>query len=315
METEINSKPLHSDDIKVMCFGEVLWDNLPAGRKPGGAPMNVAYHLHKLGVASSVLSRIGRDKNGKDLIQALNQLDINTLHIQLDDFNKTSTVEVKISEDNEVEYDIVFPVAWDFIELEADFEDQTSNADALVFGSLSGRNSVTRNTLNKLLDVTAFSVFDVNLRDPYFEKGYVSSLLKKTDLLKLNKNELDLIVSWFSYTCRNEESQIRLLQNEFKIEEIIVTKGAEGASFYDKDQTYHQPGYQITMRDTIGSGDSFLAAFLSKRLANAPIETCLSFAAGLSAFITTQSGACPPYSLADLNRFFSEVHHRFPVDN
>lgn len=307
MEIETKKDALHSDLIKVMCFGEVLWDNLPTGRKPGGAPMNVAYHLHKLGIDSSVLSRIGRDRNGKDLLDVLTQLDIDTANIQIDDFNKTSTVEVNISTENEVEYDIVFPVAWDFIELEAVFEEQTANADAFVFGSLAGRSTVTRTTLNKLLDIATFRVFDVNLRDPYFEKGYVRSLLRKTDLLKLNQHELSLIVSWFSYSSRDEKSQIKLLQDEFGIKEIIVTKGAQGASFYVENQVYHQPAYQILVKDTVGSGDAFLAAFLSKRHTNLPIETCLSFAAGLSAYVTTKSGACPAYSMIDLNKFISGI--------
>jgi len=294
----------------VICFGEVLWDNLPSGRQPGGAPMNVAYHLNKCGIRSHVLSRVGNDKNGADLLNVLKDLGLSTQYCQVDSLHKTSTVEVNITTNNEVEYEIVYPVAWDFIELENRFKELTMQMDAFVFGSLSGRRKATKDTLMQLLDLATYRVFDVNLREPYYEKGYISSLLEKTDLLKLNTHELKMITGWYSISDLDEITQIKLLQDKYSIQEIIVTRGAEGASFYNNDRVYHQSAFKIQVKDTIGSGDSFLAAFLSKRLLQADIRECLSFASGLSAFITTQSGACPPYQLSDLTRFISTASGR-----
>lgn len=293
--------------LNVICFGEVLWDNLPSGRQPGGAPMNVAYHLNKLGISSSLVSRVGNDENGIGLLQILKTLSLDTDYCQVDQLNKTSTVEVNIATNNEVAYEIVFPVAWDFIELDSRILALTSKSDAFVFGSLAGRNEITRSTLLELLDIATYRVFDVNLRAPFYCEKYMSILLGKTDLLKLNYLELNEVVSWYSDDCKQEELQVKLLQRKFGIKEIIVTKGSAGASFYTKEQAYSQPAFRISVADTVGSGDSFLAAFLSERLKNRNIEQSLEFASALSAFITTHSGACPSYELPDISNFILEV--------
>lgn len=289
--------------INVICFGEVLWDNLPSGRKPGGAPMNVAYHLQKLGISSSLVSRVGNDDNGTSLLEILKKLDLSTEYCQIDGFNKTSTVEVNITSNNEVEYEIVFPVAWDFIALDPRISALTSKANAIVFGSLAGRNEMSRSTLHTLLDSAKYRVFDVNLRAPYYSESYMHILLGKTDLLKLNYLELGKIVGWYKEDCKEEKEKVQFLQDKFDIKEIIVTKGSDGASFYAGSDVYHQSAYKIIVKDTVGSGDSFLAAFLSSRLKNHGIEESLTFAAALSAFITTHAGACPPYQISDVTDF------------
>jgi fructokinase len=289
----------------VICFGEMLWDNLPSGRKPGGAPMNVAYHLNKFHIRSTVLSRVGNDADGIALLNVLKDLDLGTDCCQVDFANKTSTVEVQITENNEVEYEIVSPVAWDFIALQTRYTDITRQADAFVFGSLSGRNEVTRATLSALLELASYRVFDVNLRAPHYDRKYIQDLLQKTNLLKLNEQELKMIAGWSGRFEMDEKGQVKLLQDQFNIPEIIVTKGAAGASFYNNNLVYDQRAFKIKVKDTVGSGDSFLAAFLSRRLKSADIQECLRFASAVSAFITSQSGACPPYQMADLTHFIS----------
>ncbi|TZF83784.1 carbohydrate kinase [Pedobacter sp. BS3] len=298
---------MQSKNPHIVCFGEVLWDNLPSGKKPGGAPMNVAYHLTRSGVSASLISRVGHDANGKELLQVLHQLDLNTTYCQVDDLQSTSTVEVVITPDNEVTYDIVFPVAWDYIQYENRFEELIKKSDAFVFGSLAGRNEVTRATLNKLLNLSAFNVFDVNLRPPFYEQAYITSLLAKTNLLKLNLYELNLLTGWYGDSDSNEPDKVRLLQEKFAISEIIVTKGGKGASYYKGGKVYHSPAYQIAVKDTVGSGDSFLAAFLSKQLMGETPEHILEFASAVAAFVTTQAGACPPYTPADVKKFIDNT--------
>lgn len=291
----------------VICFGEVLWDNLPGGRQPGGAPMNVAYHLNKLGITSNLVSRLGNDENGTSLLEMLKILAIGTGYCQLDQVHKTSTVAVNIGLNDEVSYEIVFPVAWDFIASDPEILSLTSKADAFVFGSLAGRNEISRGTLNELLDVATYRVFDVNLRAPYYGKDYLDTLFKKTDLLKLNAQELTEVTSWYTDPCAQETQAVKLLQDKFGIKEVIVTKGSAGATFYTGEQAYHQPAYPVTVADTVGSGDSFLAAFLSERLKSSSIERSLEFAASLAAFVTTHSGACPAYQRSDIPNYFSSV--------
>lgn len=291
---------------QVICFGEVLWDNLPEGKKPGGAPMNVAYHLKKMGKSSALISRVGNDQDGKDLIEVIRQLGLSDELCQVDNQYKTSLVEVIITPDHEVKYDIVFPVAWDFIEYESRLEKIILEADVFVFGSLVSRHEVSRATLDRLLDFAVYKVFDVNLREPHYDQEHITHLMHKTDLLKLNIHELNLISGWFG-SHETEAAKVHLLQRNFNINEVIITKGSSGASYYTPEIQYHYPAYQVEVQDTIGSGDSFLAAFLAKKLSGEYLEGTLDFAVAVGAFITMQAGACPPYSKFDLNRFIWKI--------
>ncbi|WP_316813260.1 carbohydrate kinase [Pedobacter heparinus] len=290
-------------DINVICFGEVLWDNLPSGRKPGGAPMNVAYHLNKLGIKGTLISRVGDDQDGRDLIDVLAGLAIDVQYCQVDRLNKTSTVEVNITATHEAEYDIVFPVAWDFMEHHASFDVLVEQSDAIVFGSLASRNEVTRNTLLQLIDRSRYRVLDVNLRAPHYNKNIMEPLLGMANLLKLNTQELFLLTDWYHSGPLTEKERVKLLQSKFKIDEILVTKGGEGSVFYHQNEVYHQSAFAVEVKDTVGSGDSFLAAFLAKRLSGFSIVESLSFASCVAGFITTKNGACPNYQVAELESF------------
>lgn len=287
-------------NINVVCFGEVLWDNLPTGKKPGGAPMNVAYHLNKLAVKGNLISRIGNDLDGRRLLQVLEEFNISTNYCQIDTLNKTSTVEVSFNENNEVEYEIVYPVAWDFIALETELISLVTNANAFVFGSLASRNEISKNTLVQLLQVAKYRVFDVNLRAPYFNREDIGILLENTDLLKLNVSELEIIAQWYMPQLATTEKQIEFLQEQFGVQEIVLTKGSFGASYFSKNLTFHQPAHAIIVNDTVGSGDSFLAGFLAKKLLSMEIEKCMGFAAALSALVTMHEGACPSYDKQDV---------------
>lgn len=288
----------------VICFGEILWDNLPTGKRPGGAPMNVAYHLHKLGIKSQLISRVGNDHNGIELMDFLKEIGLQTHHIQIDFEHATSEVRATIDEINhEVTYEILAPVAWDYIDWKPAYEALLEEAQAFVFGTLSARNIDSRNTLFKMLSYGSYHVFDVNLRVPHYSLKVIDDLLKTANLVKLNSNELLLIASWYNPACRKEEEGVELLFDRFKMDEILITKGSQGASYYTSAFRYDYPAYKVEVADTVGSGDSFLAAFLAKKLEDAPIEDTLDFAAAMGAFITAHTGACPEYSKFDLERF------------
>lgn len=288
---------------KVVCFGEILWDNLPGGKKPGGAPMNVAYHLNQLGIESTLISRVGYDAEGFELLKVLEERSISLAYCQLDSEYKTSKVEVVINDNHEVSYDIIFPVAWDFIEPDERYISLLQDANALVFGSLVTRNKTSKDTLELLLESPVYKVFDINLREPYIDKETITQLLHKTDLLKLNLHELEIIAGWYSSSLKRDEDKVAILHNEYNIKEVIVTRGSSGASYFSQDIHYHYPAYKVEVNDTVGSGDSFLAAFLYKKLSGESLEETLDFASAMGAFITTQTGACPHYSRSDLNRF------------
>jgi len=289
---------------KVVCFGEILWDVLPDVRKPGGAPMNVAYHLNKLGIAVDLLSSVGHDQAGNDLIDFLQSGGLSAELVQRSSAYTTSEVLARITENHEVTYDIVKPVAWDQIIYTTEMREVVSQADAIVFGSLSAREPVTRETLYALIEFARYRVFDVNLRAPHYSDDIIINLLKRADMVKLNLSELLLIVRWLSPASIKDEVQaVELLFSWFQIQEVLITKGGKGATYYSRQIRYDYPTYTIEVADTIGSGDAFLAAFLAMKLADEPLEVTLDYAVAMGAFITSKSGACPNYSKFDLERF------------
>ena len=292
-----------SEKKSVVCFGEILWDHLPDGRRPGGAPMNVAYHLHKLGLQSHLISSIGDDLAGKDLLNFLDRIGVQTNWIQIDSDHDTSQVLASINNENEVTYEIVAPVAWDFIRWEKEIQELVSTSDAFVFGSLASRNEVSRSTLFKMLQNAGYKVFDVNLRAPHYSPEFISDLLGLADMVKINAAELSMIAEWNDILYTKELDCIEAMFKKFGMTEILITKGAQGATYYNSELTYEYPAYHIDVADTIGSGDSFLAAFLAMKLAGAPLETTLDYAVAMGAFITARSGACPEYSKTDFDRF------------
>ncbi len=299
---------MNGENKKVVCFGEVLWDMLPTGKKPGGAPMNVAYHLNRLGIHSTIISRVGDDEDGADLNGFLAHIGISTSFVQTDNQYQTSKVLASIGDDNEVKYDIVAPVAWDFIAYEDRFSTLLEEADVLVYGSLVARNETSRNTLLKLLEKAKYRLFDVNLRAPHYTPAIIDQLLRKADAIKLNIHELAEVSGWLGNRSGNEYTGIGLLQDQYGLQEIIVTKGAQGASYYTPLSRHDYPAVPVQVKDTVGSGDSFLAAFLTQKLRGETSENMLAFATALGAYVTTQSGACPPYSRTDLNRFMWEKY-------
>lgn len=297
---------MKSSNSLVVCFGEILWDNLPTGRNPGGAPMNVAYHLNKLGVSSALISAVGDDVSGKELLQFLEEKDISIDLIQVDSGHKTSEVLASVNADHEVSYEITADVAWDYI-LPSDLSKKAvSEAAAFVYGSLSSRSPRSRATLLNLLDGSKYNVFDVNLRAPHYSAGLVKELMQYADLLKVNAAELQLISEWQGCESDNEADRVDYLFGYYKMAEIVVTKGGAGASFYSRHTRLDSQSYQIAVQDTIGSGDSFLAALLAMKLKGAGMEEALDYAVAMGAFITSKAGACPVYDQAEFENFMRQ---------
>lgn len=290
-----------SSQHQVVCFGEVLWDILPSGALPGGAPMNVAYHLKKLGANPALITKIGLDDYGKKLVDMLAGNGLNTEYIDVDYDQPTGLVYANPNEHNEVVYDIVNPSAWDFIQWKEEYVPLLRQAQFFVFGSLTSRNKASRDTLARLLDVAKTKVLDINLRPPHYHRTNIEYLLQKADILKVNIAELELITGWFSQH-QSVEDRMKLMQDQFDIKTLIVTMGGDGALVNANGTIYRHPGFKITVADTIGSGDSFLAGFLSQLLKGAPVEAALAFASAVGAFIATQSGACPDYDPSEVGK-------------
>jgi len=291
---------------EVVCFGEILWDILPTGAKPGGAPMNVAYHLRKLGISPALITRIGKDQWGRDLLTLMNEQQISTDFFQVDESLTTGVVNAKINLNNEVTYDIVKPVAWDNIMWQNGMGTLISEAAYFVFGSLASRSEVSRNTLFQLIEKAKYRVLDINLRAPHYSKDGVEQLMAKANLLKLNHDELKLIGSWYT-NAGSDIDLIHAILGKYNIDKVVVTKGAEGAILFCDDVLYTYPGIKITVADTVGSGDSFLAALLQGFINNKKPEQALQFACAVGALVATYSGACPDYDPEEINKLHVET--------
>lgn len=190
-----------------------------------------------------------------------------------------------------------------YIEKTAELEKEVSEAHAFVFGSLIARNETSRNTLFALLEVANLKIFDINLREPYCDFNTIEALLYKTDIVKMNKAEMIKLLQHLNVSYTNEHDAVLFIQKHFKLNEVLISKGSEGASYYNKNTDYFAPAIPIDVADTVGSGDSFLAGFISKRIHDIPPKEIIEHAVALGAFITSHHGACPDYDLADFENF------------
>jgi fructokinase len=284
---------------KVVCFGEVLWDILPTGPVPGGAPMNVTYHLQKEGLTPLLITSIGKDNEGDELKAVFASHGVSTELFQCDDDHETGKVYAHPNEQNEVTYDIVQPVAWDFIRWQEGFKELVSDTTYFVFGSLAARSAVSRGTLFRLLETASFGVLDINLRPPHYTRQLVEELIRKASFLKLNEGELDLVSTW-SGTLVNTEDKVRAVADHYNLSIIVVTMGAKGALLFIDGTVYRHGGFKVKVADTVGSGDAFLAGLLSKLSAGTRPALALEYANALGALIASKRGACPHYSAEEV---------------
>jgi len=295
---------LPQNNYAIICYGETLWDVLPTGTVPGGAPMNVAYHLKNLGLNPALITRVGVDRPGKELINILAANGISTEFIQFDDELATGKVMATANENNEVVFDIIQPVAWDNIQWDDNFEKLLSDARYFVFGSLITRHEQSRNTLYRLLEMARYKILDINLRPPHYTRQIIEHLLKDIHLLKLNLAELELITGWFT-DYKNETDRIKILQDRFHIPAIVVTRGGDGSLLNINGEVYEHAGYKVKVADTVGSGDASLAALMAKLLDGCHAEEALAFSGALGALVASYNGACPPYNTQEIHQLMN----------
>jgi fructokinase len=281
---------------KVVVFGEMLWDCLPSGAVPGGAPMNVALNLHQLGLDSRLISAVGKDAHGEKLLDFLRSFDLPLNLIQEISNHETSKVLVDDTDKENIKYTIVSPVAWDFIQWNQEMDETVSNADAFIFGTLGVRNPESLGTLIQLLQYQVVRIFDANLRPPHYDFEIIEKLLKHTDILKINGDELVIFADYFNVD-RSIESLCVYLDQQFPIDLICITQGSKGAAIYQKDKMISHAGYKVQVEDSIGAGDAFLSGFVMGYLNKKSLEETLDFACKLGAFLTTKKGGTPRYSL------------------
>lgn len=280
----------------IVCFGEVLWDMLPSGAKPGGAPLNVAIHLNRQKIHPSLISKVGDDTEGEELKDFLNRSGLSSGFIQTDISLPTSKVLVTLDEQKNATYEIVEPVAWDNIQFTPEIEKAASVADLIIFGSLASRSNITRKTLFQIFESSsATRLLDVNLRPPFDNPAFIEELLHKSNFIKLNDEELQIIAGRNNQKG-DEQDLIKWLADNYDCHTICVTRGANGAALWHKDQFYEHPGFRVKAVDTVGAGDSFLASLVASLSKNTSPQRALENACATGAFVASQSGAVPEYS-------------------
>ncbi|PCH71600.1 MAG: carbohydrate kinase [Bacteroidales bacterium] len=291
---------------KILCIGEMLWDMLPTGPKPGGAPMNVALQLNNIGLDVQFASRIGNEEQGLKLKSFLEESGMNTALIQLDSELPTSEVLVHLDDKNNAKYEICEPVAWDHLEYTEQLSHKVKESGIIVFGTLGSRNKIAKQTILNVLDSDCLKVIDVNLRPPFDQKEDVELLLGKADIAKLNDEELIQISGWYGKTSKNEEDLMRWFSEQYQCSMVCVTKGANGAVLFTNNQFFNHLGYKVVAVDAVGAGDAFLAGFLSALVHNKSPEEALDFGSATGAFVVSKEGATPKYDMSEVLRIMNQ---------
>ncbi len=251
---------------KITCFGEVLWDVFPTHKKIGGAPLNVALRLHSFQNDVTIISSVGDDENGKELLRFIEEQGVYTGNIQINKNYETSKVAVALDQKGAASYTITLPCAWDFIEINKRLLSLVKVSDAFIFGSLVSRNKQSETTLKKLLTLSSFAVFDVNLRPPHYTIAVLTNLMKAAHFIKFNDDELIEICTSLGVTLKTIEDQVQFIASHTTTQNICVTKGSKGAVLFYEGTFFYNDGYVVKVADTVGSGDSFLATkALNKR--------------------------------------------------
>lgn len=291
---------------KIVCFGETLWDIFPNERKIGGAPLNVACRLHSLGSDVHLISRVGKDDHGDQILIYLKEHGLNTHAIQIDDKYPTGIVKVSLDSSNTASYSIERPVAWDYISLDNATLSKVRSSDALIFGSLACRNETSKNTLFSLLDENVFKVFDANLRPPHYSMDLILELIKRSDFIKLNDEELEEICDFVNIKGLDVTSQIIALSEFTNSRHICVTLGKDGAVLYSDKQIYKNAGYMVKVKDTVGAGDSFLATLIHHLLLKEGPQYALDYSCAMGSIVASKSGANEPISADEIRQLFQK---------
>ena len=290
---------------KIVCFGEVLWDVFPTHKTIGGAPLNVALRLKSFQNDISLISCLGDDTSGKELKLELEKFSI-SYYLQTDKEYKTSTVAISLDKNGSASYLINQPCAWDNIKVTSKLISLVKSSEAFVFGSLVARSNTSRNTLITLLEISKFSVFDVNLRSPHYQISSIQILMNAANFIKFNDDELKEISSSLGYLSASIEQTILFIANKTNTTSIVVTLGSKGAILFLKERFFYCKGYQVEVVDTVGSGDSFLATLIDALLKREDPQLAIDKSCAVGALVAKSSGANPMISKVEIDAIMNQ---------
>lgn len=289
--------------MKAVCFGEVLVDVFPDDEKIGGAPLNVATRLSSLGVDTQIVSKVGEDERGEQILSFLKDHKVNPQNVVQDRKFSTGVVNVNLSKAGSATYDIAYPAAWDKIQVTQENIKAVEESDIFIFGSLVCRDEISRTTLFELLSKAKYKVLDFNLRPPHYTKELLCELINKTDFIKFNDDELFEIAEILGSPYHSLEQNLKFIAEKSTATTICITKGRHGAVLWRNGRLYYNSGFKIKVQDTVGAGDSFLASLLAKLFEGEEVQASLDYACAVGALVAAEKGANPRLDPAKVKEF------------
>lgn len=294
-------------NLKAVAYGEVLWDVFANEKKIGGAPLNVALRMKTLGCDVAMISCVGNDEDGKAIKDQVKQLGLETDTIVVSEDFPTGLVNVTLNERGSATYEISYPSAWDKIELNDLAKATVKTADVLIYGSLVCRDNVSRNALEELLQYDVYKVFDVNLRKPHYTYEILNQLMQSADFIKFNDEELLEIAKAMNSPFESLEENMAFIEEKTKATAMCVTKGKHGALLLWEGKIYENGGYPIEVADTVGAGDSFLAALITSLLTGKEPQNSIDFACAVGALVAEAPGANPEVPNSKIENLMARV--------
>lgn len=285
--------------MKVLAFGEILWDIIEGVEHLGGAPFNFAAHSAQCGNQSFIISRLGNDKRGEEAFNQCKIHGVDNSLIQWDDKNPTGYVDVTLT-NGQPDYVIIPHVAYDFIETDVAFDKIQKHAfDIFYFGSLVQRHPVSAKAVRTILEKINFKhiFYDVNLRKDCYTDEIIKSSLKSCTIFKLNSDEVPVISKLLTGVELSNEKFCQALQAQYKnIVTIVVTASDQGCFIYDQGRLVHIHARAVTVVDAVGAGDAFSASFMHGFATSGDAISAAKIGNQVGAFVATQAGAIPEYS-------------------
>jgi fructokinase len=286
----------------IVGLGEVLWDLLPAGRQLGGAPFNFTFHCHQLGHPAAMVSRVGADDLGRDIRVVLRERELSDEFVQEDFDHPTGTVVVRLDDKGQPDYTIVEDVAYDHITWQPTWPALFSQAQAVCFGTLVQREPTGEEAVRRAVAAAsnALTVYDVNLRQKFFNRRVLEESLRACRWVKLNDDELVVLRDLLQLSGKTEPTTVRALRRKYDVELACLTRGANGCLVQTDDEEVTVAGQTVQVVDTVGAGDAFTAGLLTAVLEGREIAEAAAFANRLAARVASSAGGTPRIDRTEL---------------
>ena len=279
---------------KIVGLGEALWDVLPEGKKLGGAPANFAYHAGQFGLDTLAISAVGEDQLGDETLSAFEEKGLKYIMPRVP--FPTGTVQVELDAQGVPAYEIREGVAWDNIPFTPEMEKVARSCKAVCWGSLAQRHEVSRNTIHRFLDATpptCLKIFDINLRQTFYDEEVIRSSLKRCNILKINDEELVTIGRLFGYPGLDMSNKCWLILGKYNLDMLVLTCGVNGSYVFKPGAMTFLETPKVDVADTVGAGDSFTASFCAAILKGLSVSDAHQLAVETSAYVCTCNGAMP----------------------